>query len=64
LKEAAELRDPDKLAQAEIAYRRALWLDPGIADSHLQLGHVLKLQRNTEEPVGVFTCICARLIRG
>ena len=29
LKESGELRDPDKLAQAEIAYRRALSLDPG-----------------------------------
>ena len=32
LKESGELRDPDKLAQAEVAYRRALSLDPGAAD--------------------------------
>src|SRR5882724_5428299 len=49
LKESGELRSPDKLAQAEIAYRRALSLDPGAADPHLQLGHVLKLQGKTEE---------------
>jgi glycosyltransferase involved in cell wall biosynthesis len=44
LREAGELRDPDKLAQAEIAYRRALSLAPEVADTYLQLGHVLKLQ--------------------
>ena len=49
LKEFGGLRDPDKLAQAEIAYRRALSLDPGTADTYLQLGHVLKLQGKTEE---------------
>src|SRR4029077_3885832 len=49
LKESGELRDPDKLAQAETAYRRALSLDPGAADSYLQLGHVLKLQGKKEE---------------
>jgi glycosyltransferase involved in cell wall biosynthesis len=49
LKESGELRDPDKLAQAEAAYRRALALDPGVADSYLQLGHVLKLQGKTRE---------------
>jgi lipopolysaccharide biosynthesis protein len=49
LKESGELRDPDKLAQAELAYRRALSLDPGVADSHLHLGHVLKLQGKTNE---------------
>jgi GT2 family glycosyltransferase/glycosyltransferase involved in cell wall biosynthesis len=49
LKEAGELRDPDKLAQAEAAYRRALSLDSSVADSHLQLGHVLKLQCKTED---------------
>jgi glycosyltransferase involved in cell wall biosynthesis len=49
LKESGELRDPDKLAQAEIAYRTALSLDPSAADSHLQLGHILKLQVKTEE---------------
>jgi tetratricopeptide (TPR) repeat protein len=35
LKESGELRDPDKLAQAEVAYRRALSLEPGAADSYL-----------------------------
>jgi tetratricopeptide (TPR) repeat protein len=49
LKEAGELRDPEKLAQAETAYRRALSLDPRIADTHLQLGHVLKLQGKIED---------------
>jgi tetratricopeptide (TPR) repeat protein len=49
LKESGELRDPDKLAQAEVAYRRALSLDPGVADPHLHLGHVLKLQGKTNE---------------
>jgi glycosyltransferase involved in cell wall biosynthesis len=49
LKESGERRDPDKLAQAETAYRRALSLDPGAADPHLQLGHVLKLQGKTSE---------------
>jgi hypothetical protein len=49
LKETGQLRDPEKLAQAEAAYRRALALDPGVADTHLQFGHVLKLQGKTEE---------------
>jgi lipopolysaccharide biosynthesis protein/tetratricopeptide (TPR) repeat protein len=49
LKEWGELRDPDKLIQAETAYRRALSLDPAVADTYLQLGHVLKLQGRTEE---------------
>src|SRR5215813_5647820 len=49
LKEAGELRDPDKLGRAETAYRRALSLDRGAADTYLQLGHVLKLQGRIEE---------------
>jgi tetratricopeptide (TPR) repeat protein len=49
LKESGELRDPDKLAQAEIAYRRALSLDPSAADSHMQLGHILKIQGKIDE---------------
>jgi ADP-heptose:LPS heptosyltransferase len=49
LKESGGRRDPDKLAQAERAYRRALSLDPSVADPHLQLGHVLKLQDKTED---------------
>jgi lipopolysaccharide biosynthesis protein/tetratricopeptide (TPR) repeat protein len=49
LKESGELRDPGKLAQAEVAYRRAVALDPSAADPHLQLGHALKLQGKTEE---------------
>ena len=49
LKESGELKDPEKLAQAEAAYRRALSLDPGIADTCLQLGHVLKLQGKMED---------------
>jgi lipopolysaccharide biosynthesis protein len=44
MKEWGELRDPNKLAQAETAYRRAFTLDPAVADTYLQLGHVLKLQ--------------------
>src|SRR5271167_5136651 len=38
LKESGELRDPEKLAEAEVAYRQALSLDPSSADSYLQLG--------------------------
>ncbi len=49
LKESGKLQDPEKLAQAEFAYRRALSLDPSAADTYLQLGHVLKLQGKTEE---------------
>jgi GT2 family glycosyltransferase/glycosyltransferase involved in cell wall biosynthesis len=49
LKESGALRDPDKLAQAEIAYRKALSSDSGAADTHLHLGHVLKLQGKTDE---------------
>jgi GT2 family glycosyltransferase len=49
LKEWGELRDREKLAQAETAYRRALRLDPAAADTYLQLGHVLKLQGRIEE---------------
>src|SRR5262245_7792103 len=54
LKEAGSLHDPDKLAQAEIAYRRALSLDLSAADAHLQLGHVLKLQGKTEEAAAAY----------
>jgi tetratricopeptide (TPR) repeat protein len=54
LKESGELRDPEKLAQAEAAYRRALSLDPSVADTHLQLGHVLKLQDKIEEARGAY----------
>jgi GT2 family glycosyltransferase/tetratricopeptide (TPR) repeat protein len=49
LKESGQLREPEKLAQAERAYRKALSLAPEVADSHLQLGHVLKLQGKFEE---------------
>jgi GT2 family glycosyltransferase len=49
LKEWGELREPGKLAQAETAYRRALSLNPAVADTFLQLGHILKLQGKTEE---------------
>jgi O-antigen biosynthesis protein len=54
LKESGGLRDPDKLAQAELAYRRALLLDRGAADSYLQLGHVLKIQGRTQEARGAY----------
>ena len=54
LKESGERRDPGKLAQAEIAYRRALSLDRGAADTYLQLGHVLKLQCRIEEARAVY----------
>src|SRR5262249_39545436 len=47
LKESGGLRDPDKLARAEVAYRTALSLDPSAADTYLQLGHILKLQGKT-----------------
>jgi tetratricopeptide (TPR) repeat protein len=49
LKESGGLRDPEKLAQAEAAYRRALLLEPGGADAYLHLGHVLKLQKKVDE---------------
>ena len=49
LKESDGRRDPDKLAKAEVAYRRALSLEPGAADPHLQLGHVLSLQDKISE---------------
>ncbi len=48
LKESGELRDPEKLAQAEIAYRQGLSLDPDLADTYVQLGHILKLQGETD----------------
>jgi hypothetical protein len=44
LKECGELRDPEKLVQAKAAHRRALSLDPGVADTHPQFTHFLKLQ--------------------
>ena len=49
LKEAGELRDPDKLAQAEIAYRLAIALDPSAADPHLQLDQLEEVQRQVAE---------------
>lgn len=49
LKESGELHDPAKLVQAEAAYRRALVYAPRVADTHVQLGHVLKLQGRTDE---------------
>jgi glycosyltransferase involved in cell wall biosynthesis len=54
LKESGELRNPDKLSEAEIAYRRALLLDPGAADSYLQLGHILKLRGKKEEALSAY----------
>jgi glycosyltransferase involved in cell wall biosynthesis len=54
LKEAGELRDPDKLAQAEMAYRRAISLDPGVADFYVQLGHALKLQGKREDALSTY----------
>ena len=51
------LQDPEKLLQAEVAYRKALSLDPSSADTHLQLGHVLKLQG---KKVRAKPLICAR----
>jgi len=49
LKQSGNLEDPPKLAKAEAAYRRALIYAPRVADTHLQLGHVLKLQRRISE---------------
>jgi tetratricopeptide (TPR) repeat protein len=49
LKESGKLQDPAKLAQAEAAYRRALIYAPRVADTHLQLGHVLKLRGRIDE---------------
>jgi ADP-heptose:LPS heptosyltransferase/GT2 family glycosyltransferase len=54
LKEWGQLRDPDKLAQAELAYRKALSLDWGVADSYLQLGHVLKLEGRKDEAITAY----------
>jgi tetratricopeptide (TPR) repeat protein len=54
LKEWGELRDSDKLAQAELAYRTALSLDWGVADSYLQLGHVLKLEGRKDEAITAY----------
>src|SRR5206468_7638197 len=48
LKESGELRDHEKLSQAESAYRQALSLDPHVADTYIQLGHILKLQGETD----------------
>ena len=49
LKEAGQLRDPNKLAQSEAAYRNALSLDPDEPDTHLQLGHILKIRGKMDE---------------
>jgi tetratricopeptide (TPR) repeat protein len=43
------LREVGELAQAETAYRNALSIDWAAADSHLQLGHVLKMQGKEED---------------
>jgi glycosyltransferase involved in cell wall biosynthesis/tetratricopeptide (TPR) repeat protein len=49
LKESGNLRDPEKLLEAELAYRRAIRLAPSVADHYLQLGHVLKLQGRPQQ---------------
>jgi ADP-heptose:LPS heptosyltransferase/GT2 family glycosyltransferase len=54
LKEWGELHDPDKLARAELAYRKALSFDWGVADLYLQLGHVLKLKGRKDEAVTAY----------
>ena len=38
------LKESENLREAEDAYRKALALEPKVADTHLQLGHALKLQ--------------------
>ena len=38
------LKESGNLAEAEQAYRTSLEFDAGVADTHLQLGHALKLQ--------------------
>jgi len=43
------LRGAGELAQAETAYRNALSIDWSLADLHLQLGRVLKMQRKEED---------------
>ena len=43
------LREVGELAQAETAYRNALSIEWAVADSHLQLGHVLKMQGKEED---------------
>ena len=42
------LKESSRVADAEMAYRKALELDEQ-ADTHLQLGHALKLRGLTEE---------------
>ena len=37
------------MGPAELAYRRSIEIDPLLADTHLQLGHVLKLQGKLED---------------
>jgi GT2 family glycosyltransferase len=59
LKESGELRDSEKLAQAEYAFRRALSLDPGAADPRLQLAQVLRLQGKTNDAEASYLCAFA-----
>jgi hypothetical protein len=60
VKESGGLRAPDKLSQAEAAYRKALSLDQDAADTHLHLGHVLKLQGRTHEAEASYLRVVAR----
>jgi glycosyltransferase involved in cell wall biosynthesis/SAM-dependent methyltransferase len=43
-----------ELAQAETGYRNALSADWAVADSHLQLGHVLRLQGRRYEAIATY----------
>jgi Tfp pilus assembly protein PilF len=43
------LKESGHVGAAEMAYRRSLSLSPDTADTHLHLGHVLKLQGRMDE---------------
>ena len=48
------LKELGDYATAEEAYRRALALDIGVADSYLQFGHLMKLQHRYSDAVGAY----------
>ena len=52
------MKESGNLSEAENAYRKSLELDRDVADTHLQLGHALKLQhRNIEAGVAYFRAL-------
>jgi Tfp pilus assembly protein PilF len=48
------LKESGHVGAAEAAYRRSLSLSPDTADTHLQLGHVLKLQARMDEAAAAY----------